>query len=166
LVPEDRKSQGLVLSLPVYDNMNLTTLREVASAGVLVRSRETRRARALADRVRLQPPDVRRPARYLSGGNQQKVVLAKWLDCEMRVLLVDEPTRGIDVGAKVEIFSLLDELASKGVAVVMVSSEFEEVVENSDRVLALAGGRVIHEFDQPGLTQNEVMSILVRQEEE
>jgi ABC-type sugar transport system ATPase subunit len=94
------------------------------------------------------------------------VVIAKWLACEMRVLLVDEPTRGIDVGAKVEIFSLLDELASKGVAVVMVSSEFEEVVENSDRVLALAGGRVIHEFDQPGLTQNEVMSILVRQEEE
>jgi ABC-type sugar transport system ATPase subunit len=166
LVPEDRKSQGLVLGLPVYDNMNLTTLRSVASGGVLVRSRETRRARELAERVRLQPPDVRRPARFLSGGNQQKVVIAKWLACEMRVLLVDEPTRGIDVGAKVEIFSLLDELASKGVAVVMVSSEFEEVVENSDRVLALAGGRVIHEFDQPGLTQNEVMSILVRQEEE
>ncbi len=162
LVPEDRKSQGLVLSLPVHDNMNLTALREVASGGVLVRSRETRRARALADRVRLQPPDVRRPARYLSGGNQQKVVLGKWIDCAMRVLLVDEPARGIDVGAKVEIFSLLDELASKGVAVVMVSSELEEVVENSDRVLALSGGRVVHEFDQPGLTQSEVMSILVR----
>jgi ABC-type sugar transport system ATPase subunit len=166
LAPEDRKSQGLVLGLPVYDNMNLTTLRAVSSGGILVRSRETRRARALADRVRLQPPNVRRPARYLSGGNQQKVVIAKWLDCDLRVLLVDEPTRGIDVGAKVEIFSLLDELASKGIAVVMVSSELEEVVENSDRVLALSGGRVIHEFDQPGLTQNEVMSILVREEDE
>jgi ABC-type sugar transport system ATPase subunit len=84
----------------------------------------------------------------------------------MRVLLVDEPARGIDVGAKVEIFSLLDELASKGVAVVMVSSELEEVVENSDRVLALSGGRVAHEFDQPGLTQSEVMSILVREKDE
>jgi ribose transport system ATP-binding protein len=166
LAPEDRKSQGLVLGLPVYDNMNLTTLRAVSSGGVLMRSRETRRARALAERVRLQPPDVRRQARLLSGGNQQKVVIAKWLECAMRVLLVDEPTRGIDVGAKVEIFSLLDELASKGVAVVMVSSELEEVVENSDRVLALSGGRVIHEFDQPGLTQNQVMSILVREEVE
>jgi ABC-type sugar transport system ATPase subunit len=163
LAPEDRKSQGLVLGLPVYDNLNLTTLGRVASGGILMRSREMRRAQQLADRVRLRPPDVRRPARELSGGNQQKIVIGKWLDCAMRVLLVDEPTRGIDVGAKVEIFSLLDELASKGVAVVMVSSELEEVVENSDRVLALAGGRVIHEFDQPGLTQNEVMSILVRQ---
>jgi len=166
LAPEDRKSQGLVLGLPVYDNMNLTTLQAVSSGGVLMRSRETRRARALAERVRLQPPDVRRQARLLSGGNQQKVVIAKWLECAMRVLLVDEPTRGIDVGAKVEIFSLLDELASKGVAVVMVSSELEEVVENSDRVLALSGGHVIHEFDQPGLTQNQVMSILVREEVE
>jgi ABC-type sugar transport system ATPase subunit len=166
LAPEDRKSQGLVLGLPVYDNLNLTTLRVVASGGILVRSQETRRARGLADRVRLRPPDVRRLVRELSGGNQQKVVIGKWLDCSMRVLLVDEPTRGIDVGAKVEIFSLLDELASKGVAVVMVSSELEEVVENSDRVLALAGGGIIHEFDQPGLTQNEVMSILVRQVDE
>jgi len=163
LAPEDRKSQGLILGLPVYDNLNLTTLGAVASGGILVRSRETRRAQGLADRVRLRPPDVRRPARELSGGNQQKIVIGKWLECAVRVLLVDEPTRGIDVGAKVEIFSLLDELASKGVAVVMVSSELEEVVENSDRVVALAGGRVIHEFDQPGLTQNEVMSILVRQ---
>jgi ribose transport system ATP-binding protein len=166
LAPEDRKSQGLVLGLPVYDNLNLTTLGAVASGGILVRSRETRRARGLAERVRLQPPDVRRLARELSGGNQQKIVIGKWLDCAVRVLLVDEPTRGIDVGAKVEILSLLDELASKGVAVVMVSSELEEVVENSDRVLALAGGSVIHEFDQPGLTQNEVMSILVRQADE
>jgi ABC-type sugar transport system ATPase subunit len=166
LAPEDRKSQGLVLNLPVYDNLNLTTLGAVASGGILVRSRETRHAQELADRVRLRPPDVRRPARELSGGNQQKIVIGKWLDRAVRVLLVDEPTRGIDVGAKVEILSLLDELASKGVAVVMVSSELEEVVENSDRVLALAGGRVIHEFDQPGLTQNEVMSILVRQADE
>ena len=165
LAPEDRKSQGLVLGLPVYDNLNLTTLRAVASGGILIRARETKRARGLAERVRLQPPDVRRPVRELSGGNQQKIVIGKWLECAVRVLLVDEPTRGIDVGAKVEIFSLLDELASKGVAVVMVSSELEEVVENCDRVLALAGGRIIHEFDQPGLTQNEVMSILVRQED-
>jgi ABC-type sugar transport system ATPase subunit len=160
LAPEDRKLQGLVLGMPAYDNVNLTSLGAVATGSVLLRSREVARASALASRVGLQKGAIRRTTRLLSGGNQQKVVLAKWIDRDVRVLLVDEPTRGIDVGAKAEIFSLLDELATKGMGIVMVSSELEEVVENSDRMILLGGGTVVGEFDGAGLTQAAVMEKL------
>ncbi len=164
LTPEDRKTQGLVLGLPAYDNINLTALGRAATLKtVLRRARELDRAQRLATRVRLQEGVLRRPTRFLSGGNQQKVVLAKWIDTVARVLLVDEPTRGIDVGAKAEIFSLLDELASAGLAVVMVSSELEEVVEQSDRILALSRGTVAEEFSHPGVSQAAVMSALVEE---
>jgi ABC-type sugar transport system ATPase subunit len=160
LAPEDRKSQGLVLGLPTYDNVNLASLGSVATATVLLRSREVARAASLASKVGLQAGTIRRTTKLLSGGNQQKVVLAKWIDRAVKVLLVDEPTRGIDVGAKAEIFSLLDELATKGMGIVMVSSELEEVVENADRMILLGGGTVVGEFEGAGLTQAAVMETL------
>lgn len=160
LAPEDRKAQGLILGMPVFDNLNITRFSSVASSTVLVRSREVARAQDLGRRVKLQSGVIKRTTRLLSGGNQQKVVLAKWIDGDVKVLLVDEPTRGIDVGAKTEIFSLLDELAARGTAIIMVSSEFEEVVENCDRVVAIGGGRTLGEFEGPSLTQSRVMATL------
>jgi ABC-type sugar transport system ATPase subunit len=151
-----------VLGLPTYDNVNLTSLGTVATASVLLRSREVARATTLASKVGLQAGAIRRTTKLLSGGNQQKVVLAKWIDRAVKVLLVDEPTRGIDVGAKAEIFSLLDELATKGMGIVMVSSELEEVVENSDRMILLGGGTVVGEFEGAGLTQAAVMETLFK----
>jgi ABC-type sugar transport system ATPase subunit len=160
LAPEDRKSQGLVLGMPTFDNLNLASLGRVSTGSVLVRSRELARAEALGSRVKLQSGAIRRTTRLLSGGNQQKVVLAKWTDRDVRVLLVDEPTRGIDVGAKAEVFGLLDDLASKGTGVVMVSSEFEELVENCDRVVAIGTGRILGEFEGASLTQSSIMATL------
>jgi ABC-type sugar transport system ATPase subunit len=160
LAPEDRKSQGLILGMPAYDNINLSSLERVAAATVLIRSREVRRAEEIGSRVKLQPGAARRLTRLLSGGNQQKVVLAKWIDREVRVLLVDEPTRGIDIGAKTEVFSLLDELASRGIGIVMVSSELEEIVDNCDRVIAIGAGRVLAEFDGENVHQAAIMTTL------
>ncbi|MEZ5101824.1 MAG: sugar ABC transporter ATP-binding protein [Thermoleophilia bacterium] len=163
LAPEDRKHQGLVLGMPAYDNVNLTSLGKVAVSSVLLRRREVERAHALGERVRLQRGAERRTTRLLSGGNQQKVVLAKWIDRDVRVLLVDEPTRGIDIGAKAEVFALLDSLASQGMGIVMVSSELEEVVAHSDRVIALGGGRVIGEYEGARLTQASLMASLFQE---
>ena len=161
LAPEDRKADGLVLGLPAYDNVNLTRLSSVARwRSVLVRSRELQHAEELGKRVRLQQGAIRRTTRLLSGGNQQKLVLAKWIDPSIKVLLVDEPARGIDIGAKAEVFSLLDDLASRGLGVVMVSSELEEVAENSDRVYVIGGGEVIRELAGREITQAAVMASL------
>src|SRR5262249_34898268 len=102
LVPEDRKAQGLVLGLPVFDNINISAFSSIARNGMLFRSRELRAARVRGDRVALRSSVLGRPVRTLSGGNQQKALIARWIDRGVRILLVDEPTRGIDVGAKVE----------------------------------------------------------------
>jgi ribose transport system ATP-binding protein len=103
--------------------------------------------------------------RTLSGGNQQKALIARWIGRRLRVLLVDEPTRGIDVGAKVDVFTLLDQIAAEGLGVIMVSSELEEVVAHSDRVVAIAGGRAIAEFAAEGLDVSDVLRAIFRVEE-
>ena len=165
LAPEDRKADGLVLGLPAYDNVNLTRLRSVARwRSVLVRSREVQSAEERGRRVKLQEGAIRRTTRLLSGGNQQKLMLAKWIDPRLKVLLVDEPARGIDVGAKAEIFSLLDDLASRGLGIVMVSSELEEVAENSDRVFVIGGGEVIRELEGGEVSQAAIMATLFGRE--
>lgn len=165
LVPEDRKLQGLVLGMPVFDNINLPALDGGRVGPLLARPRELAAAAARAQRVALSREVLGRPVGTLSGGNQQKALIARWIDRGLRLLLVDEPTRGIDVGAKAEIYSLLDALASDGLAIVMVSSELEEVVERSDRVVTLAGGRVIGEFDAAGLTVDDLLKAIFRVEE-
>ena len=164
LVPEDRKSQGLVLGMPVFDNINMASFSSVASRSILRRRRELESAGARAERVALKREVIRRPVRTLSGGNQQKALIARWIDRGIRILLVDEPTRGIDVGAKFEVFTLLDWFAAQGLGVVMVSSELEEVVAHSDRVLALAGGRVVAEFPAEGLAVSDVLRTIFKVE--
>lgn len=148
LVPEDRKRQGLVLEMSVGANLSLASLKRDAWGGWLNRRRERSISDEMIGRLRVKTLGREQVVRYLSGGNQQKVVLGKWLAMEPTVLLMDEPTRGIDVGAKQEIYELMEELASRGVAILFVSSEMEEVLRMSDRVLVMHEGRIAGELDR------------------
>jgi rhamnose transport system ATP-binding protein len=145
LLPEDRKNQGLVLGLPADDNVIISNFRAIASLGVLRRSKSRERAGALLKSVEFRGR-IDGPVRTLSGGNQQKVMVAKWLHRGPRILLIDEPTRGIDIGAKQDIMRVLEELAARGHAIVWVSSELEEVEAVSHRVLVMTHGRVVDEL--------------------
>ncbi|HET6705390.1 sugar ABC transporter ATP-binding protein [Amycolatopsis sp.] len=161
LAPEERKSQGLLLDLPVVHNVTLASLGRYAKLGFTDRSRELDDAGASLRRLDLRPADPRRIVRTLSGGNQQKAVLARWLVRGCRVLLLDEPTRGVDVGARAELYRLIDELAATGVAIVLVSSEIPEVLGLSDRVLVLREGRVLADRSSAGLTEAEVLDVIL-----
>ncbi|SEF23870.1 ribose transport system ATP-binding protein [Amycolatopsis pretoriensis] len=161
LAPEERKSQGLLLDLPVVHNVTLASLGRYAKFGFSERGRELDDAGASLRRLDLRPADPRRIVRTLSGGNQQKAVLARWLVRGCRVLLLDEPTRGVDVGARAELYRLIDELAATGVAIVLVSSEIPEVLGLSDRVLVLREGRVLADRPSAGLTEAEVLDVIL-----
>jgi ribose transport system ATP-binding protein len=161
LAPEERKSQGLLLGESVYRNITISSLRRFARAGLLSRGAEQDAARAQVDALEVRPRDVAREVRTLSGGNQQKVVLARWLLRECRVLLLDEPTRGVDVGARSEIYGLVRDLADRGVAVVVVSSEIPEVLGLADRVLVIADGRVVAEEPAAALDEHRVLDLVM-----
>ncbi len=158
LAPEDRKSQGLVMKLSSADNVNLSDLSRVASVGAISRSKSLSRAGHWGSRVGLAERAVPVQVSTLSGGNQQKVILARWAGHGLRVLLADEPTRGIDIGAKADVYRVLDELAANGLSVVVVSSELEELVDNCDRVVALAGGRFVGEFTGADLSVDNLLT--------
>jgi ribose transport system ATP-binding protein len=142
LVPEDRKGHGLVLKRSVAANLALPQLGKLARSGVVSRAGEQALASRWIRELRIKTPDARTAVVTLSGGNQQKVVLGKWLAAGADVLIVDEPTRGIDVGAKQEIYVLLDRLAAQGAGIIMISSELPEVLGMSDRILVMHQGRV------------------------
>ncbi|AFO77464.1 ABC transporter-related protein [Amycolatopsis mediterranei S699] len=161
LAPEERKSQGLLLDLPVVHNVTLASLGRYAKLGFTERGKELADAGTSLRRLDLRPADPRRIVRTLSGGNQQKAVLARWLVRGCRVLLLDEPTRGVDVGARAELYRLIDELAATGVAIVLVSSEIPEVLGLSDRVLVLREGRVLADRRSTGLTEAEVLDVIL-----
>ena len=153
LCPEERKSQALVLDDPIYRNISIASLSRFSRGGFLQAPAERAAAAEQMRALDVRPSDPTRDVRTLSGGNQQKIVLARWLMRECRVLLLDEPTRGVDVGARSEIYALIRRLAESGVAIVVVSSEIEEVLGLSDRVLVLAEGRV--RFDGPSTEIDE-----------
>ncbi|WIV54178.1 sugar ABC transporter ATP-binding protein [Amycolatopsis nalaikhensis] len=161
LAPEERKSQGLLLDLPVVHNVTLASLDRYAKLGFRERAKELDDAGESLRRLDLRPADPRRIVRTLSGGNQQKAVLARWLVRGCEVLLLDEPTRGVDVGARAELYRLIDELAASGVAIVLVSSEIPEVLGLSDRVLVLREGRVLADRRSAGLTEAEVLDVIL-----
>ena len=161
LCPEERKSQGLLLDESVYSNITIASLLRFARLGFLDRGEEKRHAEELAERLDIRPAGVTRPARNLSGGNQQKVVLARWLLRECRVLLLDEPTRGVDVGARTEIYMLIRSLADAGVAVVVVSSEIEEVLGLADRVLVVREGEVVRESAAAAIDEAGVLDLVM-----
>lgn len=160
LVPEDRKRFGLVLSLRVDQNIGLPTLASRSDFGWIRGNREEDLAREYVRRLSVRPGNVRYDTAGLSGGNQQKVVLAKWLAANCPILLIDEPTRGVDVGAKSEMHALIDQLAHEGTAIVLVSSELPEVLNLSTRILVLRSGRVAGELTRGDADQGAVMRMM------
>ena len=162
LLTEDRKSQGLVLGLSVRENFGLPNLPSFSRLGFVSRRREREALDYYITSLRIQLPHQDQLVRNLSGGNQQKVVLAKWLQRNCEVVIFDEPTRGIDVGAKYEIYLLINELAAAGKAIVMISSELPEVLGMSDRILVMHEGRITGEIhDVAGATQEQIMTLAV-----
>jgi len=157
LAPEDRKRDGLVLSLSVAANTSLACIGKTERLGLLDAALEDELADGYVKRLRTKTPTVHQPARNLSGGNQQKVVLAKWLATEPKVLLLDEPTRGIDINAKKEIYELMDELVASGLGVVLVSSELPEILAVSDRILVMCEGRRTAEFNRAEANEENIM---------
>jgi ABC-type sugar transport system ATPase subunit len=160
LVPEDRKRQGLVLSMSAMSNTTLATLERLSRFGFIRRTKERLQARTYFDRLRVRAPGLDAIAAGLSGGNQQKLVLAKWLAAQCRILILDEPTRGVDVGAKAEIHALIDRLAADGCAVILISSELPEVLHLSTRILVLREGRLAGELSRADANQAAVMRLM------
>jgi ABC-type sugar transport system ATPase subunit len=160
IVPEDRKDQGLVLALSAARNIALADLGAVATAGWIRRRTMTARAAEAAGPFAFDVRRIGEPVRHLSGGNQQKALLSRWVYARPSVLLADEPTRGIDVGAKSQIMTALRSYAAEGTAVLMVSSDLEELIAHCDRVVVLARGRVVAEFrpaERP-VTEHDLLS--------
>jgi rhamnose transport system ATP-binding protein len=157
LVPEDRRQQGLVLEASIERNATSTRWSRLARFGLLYGGAERRSAAEWTARLQTKYARLDDPVARLSGGNQQKVVLAKWLSTDPRVLIVDEPTRGIDVGTKAEVHRLLSDLAADGVAIVMVSSELPEVLGMADRVLVMREGHLVAEIPRAQATEETVM---------
>ena len=158
LVPEDRGLQGLILMLPVQENIVLPTLQEHATAGWVSRRGIRETAQEYVGKLNIRTPHLQQKAMYLSGGNQQKVVLAKWLASNPKVLIMDEPTRGIDVGAKAEVHALMNQLTQAGIGIIMISSELPEILGMSDRVLVMSEGRVTAILDREEATQERIMA--------
>ncbi len=161
LAPEDRKQEGLFLDMSIRENITLPDLRRHARGHLVDRASETDCAEAQRQRLAIRVPGVEVAANALSGGNQQKVVLAKWLAMRPRVILFDEPTRGIDVGAKNEIYRLLRELADAGVAVLMISSDMEEVIGVSDRIAVVHEGTIAGFLDRAEFSESNVLTLAV-----
>jgi ribose transport system ATP-binding protein len=162
LVPEDRKRHGIFACLSVRENMVLSALRLFSRNGILDLRSERRRAQELVSLLRVATPDLEKRVLELSGGNQQKVVIAKWLNTNAELFLFDEPTRGIDVGGKVEVYRLMGELLSRGAAIVMISSELPEILGMSDRILVMRDGRVCGEFDRADATEENILNCALR----
>ncbi|MFI2490251.1 sugar ABC transporter ATP-binding protein [Promicromonospora kroppenstedtii] len=161
LCPEERKSQGLLLDEPVYRNITLSTFSRIARGGLLDEGAERAAAREQVEALDLRPAGVDRNARTLSGGNQQKALLARWLVHGCRVLLLDEPTRGVDVGARSEIYNLIRRLADDGAAVIVVSSEIPEVLGLADRVLVISDGKAVHEGPAREIDEHAVLDLVM-----
>jgi ribose transport system ATP-binding protein len=163
LVPEDRKGQGLVLTSSVGENLGLVTLKSATRHGIVDRKGQRDRAGEMATALRVKTSGLGQEVRELSGGNQQKVVIGKWLLADPKVLVLDEPTRGVDVGAKVEIYELVNRMTAAGRAVLLVSSDLPEVIGMSDRIVVMAHGRVAGELPAVGTTQDQVMALAVQE---
>lgn len=159
LVPEDRRSQGLILAASIRHNVSLPSLERLSRFRLLSRRRERAMAQTMCEQLNVRTPSIQQVVGLLSGGNQQKVVLAKWLARSPRVLILDEPTRGIDVGSKTEIYALMDQLAQQGMAILMISSDLEEILGMSDRVLVMHEGQLAGELPRAALSEQAIMRL-------
>jgi ribose transport system ATP-binding protein len=157
LIPEDRKIDGLVDILSVRENLTLPIIQRIRRLFLIDRARQSALCNEFVGQLQIKTPSISRAVRYLSGGNQQKVVVAKWMLTESKVLIFDEPTRGIDVGAKVEIYRLMNTLAARGTSIIMISSEMPEVLGMSDRILVMRQGEIVGEFSRDEADQERIM---------
>jgi ribose transport system ATP-binding protein len=157
LCSEDRKADGIIPYMSVRENLTLAALPALSRNGIVDRAEQRKIVDRFIDRLGIKTAGPEQTIRELSGGNQQKVLLARWLCLNPSLLVLDEPTRGIDVGAKAEIQELIDELADNGLGVLMISSELEEITEGADRVVVLREGRTVAEFDHAEVSQDTVM---------
>jgi ABC-type sugar transport system ATPase subunit len=160
LVPEDRKRQGLILTMNCRENTSLAVLDRLVKQGFVQAKKEQALAQRYADQLRVKAPSLESSIASLSGGNQQKIALTKWLARECDVLIVDEPTRGIDVGAKAEIHHLLDELACRGLAILVISSELPELMNLCRRLLVVRDGRITGELDRSEFSQSGILRLM------
>jgi ABC-type sugar transport system ATPase subunit len=158
LVPEDRKLQALILGMGVRENLSLPVLDRLGSPFVPSRRRERALASDYIRSLTIRTPHMEQRVSALSGGNQQKVVIARWLATKPKVLILDEPTRGIDVGAKAEVHALIARLAEQGVAILMISSELPEILGMSHRILVMRGGRIVADIPRQDATEESIMA--------
>jgi ribose transport system ATP-binding protein len=159
-LPEDRKSEGIIPDLSVKENIVAAALPRLARAGMISEKAQDELVGKFMQSLGIKASSPEQPVRELSGGNQQKVLLARWLCMNPKVLILDEPTRGIDIGAKAEIQKLVDDLAVKGLGVILISSELDEVTEGSDRVVALREGAVVGTLSEEEITEGNLMEML------
>jgi ribose transport system ATP-binding protein len=161
LIPEDRKLQGLILNMALHENLSLPSLPFIFPNGVIQFKKEFDLVNSFIEKLRIRTPHIFQTVNNLSGGNQQKVVVAKWLALKPAVLILDEPTRGIDVGAKAEIHNLIDELAREGIGIILISSELPEILALSDRILVVSKGRITAELTKEMASQEKIMEYAI-----
>lgn len=162
LVPLDRKNEGLALILSVKENLTLSNIEDLGTGMLINKRNEEQKAIRWINEVNIKTPSIMTEINSLSGGNQQKVVLAKWLESGSKIMILNEPTRGIDVGAKVEIYQLMESLCEKGAGIIMVSSELHEILSIADRVIVLNEGKLVAEFKQEEASQEKLMNAACR----
>jgi len=155
-VTEDRKEQGVILGMAIRENISMAALNKFSRLGLIQERREAAEAQMGSERLRVRTPSIEQKVRNLSGGNQQKVVIAKWLETPLKLLILDEPTRGIDVGAKREIYEIMNELTASGVAILMISSELPEVLGMADRIIVVRDGHIVGAKDRAEATQENI----------
>ena len=162
LIPEDRKEQGLILDMNINNNINLVSLRNLKSLGLINEKDKVKRSKEMVESLQVKSSSLFNKVRSLSGGNQQKVVIAKWLLQKPNIIILDEPTRGIDVGSKAEIYSLVDELAQSGITIIVISSEMTELMGMCDRIYVLKNGKINGEFYKDEITEQNIMEAMIK----
>lgn len=165
LVPEDRKGQGIIPKLAIYKNASLVQLKKLRKHGLLSEKVEKEYIADAKEKLSIKYASPNAPIRSLSGGNQQKVVISKWMSKDFRVLIFDEPTKGVDIGAKEDIFKIIESFAAMGMGILFISSDLEEVLRVSDRILVIRGGSVVDSFPNKDLSQQDIMDAILKTEE-
>ena len=163
LVPEDRKNQGLLSDMSVTENITITNLKKITKLGFIKKRKETDAASSLVERLKIRLSFIRQDIKSLSGGNQQKVILARWLDSNAKIIIFDEPTRGIDVAAKAQIYQLMKELLQQGASIIMISSELPEILEMSDRVIVMHEGKITGELNREEATEQKIIALATQE---
>jgi len=161
LAPEERKDEALLMTRPIRENVSLVVLKRLTRLRFISRNKERAIVADYIARLRVRTPSMDREVRTLSGGNQQKVVVARWLARRPKVLILDEPTRGVDVGAKADIYNIIGELAVRGIAVVIISSELLEVLGLADRIFVMRGGQIAGELDGPTASEESILTLAI-----